>query len=67
MCSFQCVLLVDSNCIDVLVCFCMSFLFFVFLVLMITAIVHIIKFQCFKDFSEVAHFPVFIFEKLKLI
>ena len=25
MFSFQCVLLVDSNCIDVVVCFCMSF------------------------------------------
>ena len=32
--NVQCVFLVDSNCIDVLVCFCMSFLFFVFLVLM---------------------------------
>ena len=28
-CNFQCVLLVDSNCINVLVCLCMTFLFFV--------------------------------------
>ena len=32
--NVQCVLLVDSNYIDILFCFCMSFSFFVFLVLM---------------------------------
>ena len=27
MCNFQCVLLVDSNCTDVLVCLCRTFFF----------------------------------------
>ena len=34
-CNFQCVLFVDSNCTDILVCFCNIFLFYVFLLLML--------------------------------
>ena len=36
MCNFQCVLLVDSNCTNVLVCLCSNFFFFlVYLLLML--------------------------------